>query len=294
MEFVHNTIRFLCRHYPFYSGCGKIANSKWLEPFISKENRMLSTLRSGESLWIDPREHIGRSIDFFGDLDPKITWLFQQILRPGDVCVDIGANYGLLSILAANIVGDKGHVYAVEPQKQLNQMIAASAQKNHFENVTVFPVGLSDHNGNVDIYIPDDNHGAASIEHTPKGTYRTETIQILDISQFLENISRSIRLIKIDVENHEEHIIRGAKDYLSKKPADAIIIEVHPSNDLWINNPTLKILHDLGYVIYALPKSMLKVDLVCLDATAPANLNANDYLAIYSNVNGSLALPKPG
>ncbi|MFA6915111.1 MAG: FkbM family methyltransferase [Parachlamydiales bacterium] len=282
MGITDKTVRFLCRHYPFYSGCGKMANSKWLTPFLSKQEQLLSTLRSGEAIWINPQDHIGRAIDLFGDLDPKITWLFRKILMPGDICIDIGANFGLLTILAASLVGHSGRVIAVEPQKKLSKMIQASALENHFDNIAAYPIALSDRSGTMDIYIPAHNLGAASIEHTPKGTYQTETIQVVKVSEFLNDIHTPVKLIKIDVENHEDHVIQGAKDYLARTPAEAIIIEVHPSNNIWTDSLSLKILHELGYEIFAIPKTVFKVDLVRLDTANPGALIANDYLALHT------------
>ncbi len=62
-------------------------------------------LRCGPRILLWPNEHIGRTIYFFGDLEPKLSWVCTRVLRPGDTAVDVGANYGVITLLAAQAVG---------------------------------------------------------------------------------------------------------------------------------------------------------------------------------------------
>lgn len=275
-------IRAACRLYPFYSGYGYLSNSSLFKYFGSKEKEKLSSLRNGIKIWVNPNDFIGRSIEFFGDLDPKISWLFEHILQPGDTCVDIGANCGLLSLLAAKYVGEKGKVIAIEPQRHLVKMIAASAKENHFNNIEINAVALSDRDGKGMLFIPKENLGAATVEKRPASMeFNKEEIILKQASKFLfEHINGPIKLMKIDVEGHEDNLMTESKEFLQKNPPQAIIIEVHQNAKKWTSSVSLKLLHDLGYRLYAIPKVLLRMKLSPLNAENPTELKYNDYLAL--------------
>jgi hypothetical protein len=47
--------------------------------------------------------------------EPELQRRFTELLEPGQVLFDVGANMGLFSILGATLVGGKGSVYAFDP-----------------------------------------------------------------------------------------------------------------------------------------------------------------------------------
>jgi hypothetical protein len=91
--------------------------------------RRLVTLRSGQRFLVDPVSVFGLSLISDGVYEPQLTGLVEQILRPGDVFVDVGGNEGYFSVVAAACVGD-GQIYCVEPQSRLLPIIAANSQLN--------------------------------------------------------------------------------------------------------------------------------------------------------------------
>ncbi|MDX1539768.1 MAG: hypothetical protein R3349_00050, partial [Geminicoccaceae bacterium] len=62
--------------------------------------------------YVDLRSAIGRAIYMQGEFDPAVFGPIRAALRPGDVFVDVGANIGWYSLLAARIVGPTGRVHA--------------------------------------------------------------------------------------------------------------------------------------------------------------------------------------
>src|ERR1044072_3751576 len=71
-------------------------------------------------------------------------------LELGDKFFDIGANVGFFSLIAANIVGDSGSVYAFEPEPITYEAITKSAQANGYSCVRAMQDALSDHHGAAD------------------------------------------------------------------------------------------------------------------------------------------------
>jgi hypothetical protein len=140
--------------YPLFSGAGTIANSKWAVWASSVlESRVLTKLRCGSKLVVNPNEYLGRSVYYSGDWDRKITWVISKLLRPGDVFIDIRAHCGVAAIAAAKLVGSLGAVHAFEPQPDLAAMLAESAESDGHNCVHIHNIALSDKAGELDLSI---------------------------------------------------------------------------------------------------------------------------------------------
>ena len=97
---------FVTKRYPFYSGCGTLANSKIVKFFSGSQNATVWSRVPGGEVLADLNDYVGRSAFFVGDLDRKITWVCKQIVREGDTVLDIGANIGMVTVLLSDLVGE--------------------------------------------------------------------------------------------------------------------------------------------------------------------------------------------
>ncbi|MEO6238809.1 MAG: hypothetical protein ABIQ52_17575, partial [Vicinamibacterales bacterium] len=71
---------------------------------------------AGTEILVDITDATGRMHYFYDEpYEPELAAAVRDALRPGDVFLDIGANVGFFSILAARLVGDSGRVVAFEP-----------------------------------------------------------------------------------------------------------------------------------------------------------------------------------
>src|SRR5687768_9131675 len=125
----------LCRRYPLYSGNTRIAHAaplRWLRP---GGDTAVAKLTNGLKLEVFPGDYIGSVILFFGDYDPKISWICRRVLRRGDAVLDIGAHHGVISVFAAERVGPQGVVHAFEPQPRLAQTLHNSIAMNRLTNL---------------------------------------------------------------------------------------------------------------------------------------------------------------
>ena len=97
-------------------------------------------------VWLDRLDFAvsaGMIVD--GHHEPHLTNFMRENIRPGMTVVDIGANIGAHTMLAASIVGNDGRVLAFEPNSENCRMILLSLAENGFEsNVSLFPMALSD------------------------------------------------------------------------------------------------------------------------------------------------------
>jgi len=61
-----------------------------------------------------------------GDYEPHLTSVFKRFCKPGMTVVDIGANIGYYSILASELVGPEGRVFAIEPNSENCRLLVSS------------------------------------------------------------------------------------------------------------------------------------------------------------------------
>jgi FkbM family methyltransferase len=132
-------------------------------------------------------------------------------LRSGDVFLDIGANVGFFSLLAARIVGPTGAVYAFEPVPANAARIGANARRNRFRNVHVLELAAADEDGQTNLLLAIHPGGAvlASAGAPPDAAgsvvVRTATLDGLVTSGRV----RAPAVVKIDVEGAELAVLRG-------------------------------------------------------------------------------------
>lgn len=273
----------LCRLYPLLSGCTQIANCKLLRGMTSENELAVTTLRDGSVIRLQLNDYGGRSMYFFGDYDPKITRILNRILRPGDNVVDIGANFGLISLLSANLVGNRGAVHAFEPQVDLAALVESSASDNEYDQLVVHPIALSDQDGDVQMFVSPGVTGAASLVRDDLAGVQRQTIRAAAAGPYLDDLNLGqVRLLKIDVEGHEFTVLSAAEDWLHRIRPDAILFETQDYDVALRDRPVVNLLSQLGYQFFPIGKSRIRMKLV-KDSETPKQIrdHAHDVLAIH-------------
>lgn len=157
-----------------------------------------------------------------GLLEPAEMSFALHALRPGDLFVDVGANVGVYSIMAAGAVG--ADVVAVEPVPLSFERLEMNIRLNDLRNIEARRVGLSDAPGRLAfttgrdcmnrVATPEDGGGLVEVEVT--------TLDRL-------NGKRVPALVKIDVEGHELAVLNGARKVLASPDLQAVIMETNGS-----------------------------------------------------------------
>ena len=233
-----NGLSALGRRYPLYRGHGWLAHHVLPAPAPATGGRADPrevALRRGPRVLVRTDEFIGRIVFYFGELDPRISWVCRRLLRPGDVVVDVGANYGVVALLAAQLVGPTGTVHAVEPQPEVASLLRRSAIRNGFLHLHVHELALSDSDGELELSIPVGHLGGASLSRTADQASAV-AVQVRHSGRFLFDLDvADIRLLKLDIEGHEPEFLRGGRAFLGDRPPAAILFE---SNDgLYASSP---------------------------------------------------------
>lgn len=231
----------------------------------------MTKLRDGSTILVRLDDFVGRTIYYFGDLDPKITWVCNSLLRPGDTVLDVGANCGLVSIYASKLVGPTGHVHAFEPQPDLAELMQKSLGIDGYSQVSVHNIALSENDGVMNMHIAANNSGQASLSLQTAVPVKTIQVQVRRTADYLSGLNLGpVRLMKLDVEGHEESVLRGALDFFRDRGPDVIVFE---------SNKPVRLLESIGYVIFAIPTSKFRMQLRELDRETN-QVSSHDFVAV--------------
>lgn len=180
----------------------------------------------GVQMIIDPSIDNGVELSLFetGTYEKGTIQLLENYLKEGSTFLDIGANIGLMSVIASNYVGTKGIVYAVEANPHTVPILQANVDLNACKNVEVIPVALSDTSGTAVLFENwKVNRGGASLISQSSEERGVEVkMERLD-DLFDENTP--VQLVKIDVEGFEPQVLRGGMNWF-RKQQPVFIIEV--------------------------------------------------------------------
>lgn len=143
-------------------------------------------------------------------------WLWNivaPLLKQDDVCLDIGANVGLSTlILCARC--PTGRVYAFEPNPSLNGYLEQNLNKNGFKQATVVPAALGSGHGTASLVVSASSegfdYGGGMVRTGLPDSAHSISVPLLDLDTWAiqEQLSR-IDFIKVDAEGFEMEILRG-------------------------------------------------------------------------------------
>src|SRR5262249_57638786 len=108
---------------------------------------------------------------------PHVTRVIRALLQPGTVMVDIGANIGYYTLLAAARIGSTGKVIAFEPNVDNCTLLHKSLQANDFANVVLYNVAVAEAEGAVSLHISDSN-GSIVPDHLLSHPYHLPTLRL--------------------------------------------------------------------------------------------------------------------
>jgi FkbM family methyltransferase len=181
---------------------------------------------------IDLHERVSRTLYLFRDFEADVTALLLSLLKPGDTMLDVGANFGYFSLLAAQRLGPSGRVLAFEPDPRNIARLRANLQVNGITNVTVIPKAVYDQAGTLTLNLAtddEDNLGSSSLIAAGHGRQPLE-VPVVRLDDLLpaEGIEH-VELVKMDIEGAEIGALEGARESLRAGRIDRILLEFHQS-----------------------------------------------------------------
>jgi FkbM family methyltransferase len=153
----------------------------------------------------------------------------QEILK-GDTVIDVGANIGCFTILAAKIVGPSGRVFALEPEDKSFIQLKRNIEVNNLKNVVPLRVALSSREGVANLHTSDRSSLFSSLFNSVDGKEIQTNMQKV-IMTTLEGLMKkesisTCNYLKMDCEGAEYEIIKNMSSEISKR-IDQVSMEIH-------------------------------------------------------------------
>lgn len=203
-------------------------------------------------LFATPNRMTAWRVQSLFDKEPDtIRWI--EGMAPGSVLVDVGANVGMYTVLAA--VTRQIKVHAFEPESQnyalLNQNIAANQLS---EQVAAYPLALSDTMAASRLYLSDFSAGGSchsfgedvGFDLQPRGHAFAQGSFSVTLDQLVKSGAVPVPdYIKLDVDGFEHKVIEGARETLANPKVKEILVELN--THLPEHNAVIERLHALGF-----------------------------------------------
>lgn len=204
--------------------------ARLLSPLVPQSGQRTATV-FGSRIDLDLRDLLQREI-YLGVFEPKETSWALAWLRPGMTFVDVGANVGYYTLLAAHRVAQSGRILAVEPGPYAYQRLCETVNRNGLDQVRTLQVALGEQSCTLPLYVPPEasrNYSPTMVPHA-SGTAVDTVVRTLD--DCLEEWGvETVDLLKLDVEGFEPAVLRGARRALAQGRIGAVLCEF---NDYWL------------------------------------------------------------
>ncbi len=181
-----------------------------LSLFVNREDRMISQMLMREKVY-----------------EPVETVFFRSNVREGDVFLDIGANIGYFTLLAAARVGAKGKVFSFEPDPTNFAFLEKSVRMNHLSQVTALKAAVTDKTGKLKLFRNEDNLGDHRIYATDSSAQSID-IDSVCLDDYLPPLEGARIVVKIDIQGAEVSAIRGLSRFFSGHSDVTLLTEFWP------------------------------------------------------------------
>jgi len=243
-------------------------------------NLLLKHLKSnvthihGHKMFLDKNDTLGLSLN--GSYEEFETEIVNREIKKGDVVLDIGANIGYYTLIFASLVGEKGKVYAFEPDPTNFALLKKNVEINGYNNVVLVPKAVSDKSGIVKLYLCEENKGDHRIYNSGEGRNSIEVTSVRLDDYFDKN--QHIDFIKMDIQGAEGLALQGMQKLLKRNDSVKIITEFWPIGlkRSGISSKTvLTFLLNLSFSLYELDENTKQLDPITM-STLMKNYNAQD------------------
>jgi FkbM family methyltransferase len=141
-----------------------------------------------------------------GDYENKELEIAKAYLKPGMNCIDVGANVGVYSVLAAQQIGAEGIVYAFEPFFGIYETLVKNSIL--YPNIKPFNVGLNN-----------------KVGVTYFKNIKELDLEVVIGDDILQNVEK-VDFIKVDVDGAEPGVVEGLQNLIKRSPNLVMMCEL--------------------------------------------------------------------
>jgi FkbM family methyltransferase len=179
---------------------------------IPEEKRLVHV--NGYKMWVHMEKYkgidgIAQQLVFQGTYEKYTTVLFKRLVGKGMNVIDVGANIGYYTLLAAKLIGEKGKVFAFEPEPRNYALLLRNIELNGYKNVIPQQKAVSNKAGKVKLFLDRLEPGAHSLYKVRQSAKEAIAVDAISLDEFFAGKESPIDIIKIDVEGAEMAVLLG-------------------------------------------------------------------------------------
>jgi FkbM family methyltransferase len=200
-------------------------------------------------------ESVGWRVCALGNYEVNEITILQQLIKPQDICVDIGANAGLYAVLMAK-AACHGRVMAFEPVPLYKHILNLNIALNNLSNVVLHDYALSDSIGEIEMSVSKDGSYSSMKSTGRKEEARKIFIHTHTLDELFVPSNTAANIIKIDVEGAELLVLRGGSRLLASpqlRPR-ALLVELSEVNQAayeYAPQDAVDFMKQYGYTVYS-------------------------------------------
>jgi FkbM family methyltransferase len=224
------------------SGLGRVKPIRLIYDSVFGLLKPKSVMVQGHRMWLDDKDTLELATNEI--YEPLETALFKRELKPGQVVLDIGANIGYYTLLAARLVGPKGKVYAFEPDPVNFQLLRKNVEANGYGNVILVNKAVSNKTKATRLYLNETNKGDHRLYDSGDGR-RSIAVEVVALDRFFKQLDKKVHFIKMDIQGAEAAALEGMKGLIRANRALKLVMEFEPSNLRRFGSDPQKVLQTL-------------------------------------------------
>ena len=207
----------------------ELKDNSWNEKF---KNNSSVILKINKELKINLYKDSVLSRLIYDGFEKDEIEFMTKVLREGDILIDIGANIGIFSLTASNIVGKSGKVISFEPSPVTYARLVENIKLNNFENIDARNIGISDKQGSLSLNISENGFDAwnSFAGGNDNKFQKVVEVNVSTLDEELKNTDKNkVSFIKIDVEGWEKFVLEGGRKILQNY-SPTVMIEFTEAN----------------------------------------------------------------
>jgi FkbM family methyltransferase len=172
--------------------------------------------------------HICPSLRRYKIWEPVVTAYSLDTVKPGQNPIDIGAHIGYFTLIMSKLVGDRGRVFAFEPEPSNFDLLRKNLRLNRTRNVVAERKAVSDRAGRAELHVSSRNTGDHRLYGSP-ALRAVHEVDTLTLDGYFAGNDGPVHFVKIDTQGLEPKILDGMGTLIERnRPWLALVIEFSP------------------------------------------------------------------
>ncbi|MBM3437046.1 MAG: FkbM family methyltransferase, partial [Bacteroidetes bacterium] len=262
------------RIFKIFSGHGlaRFYPVKRLHCFLIHHLRSNVAEVDGHKMFLDSKDSL--FLSFYGFYEPFETDFVKKEVKKGDTVLDIGANIGYYTLIFAKLVGEKGRVFAFEPDPENFALLKKNVEVNSYHNIILINKAVSNKNGKTRLYLSEESKGDHRLYDCEDGRNFVE-VETVRMDDFLKEKANKIDFIKMDIQGAEGAALQGMQQILKNNRDLRITTEFCP--DLLRGFGTkpeefIQILKECDFLIYNINEEEKRIEFADISQLLHTNL----------------------